>query len=484
MHLFLSASEKNNISQWKYSVIDRSIVTQYFTAFWNRAVEYFPPTVSANAISFVGLLCNLFAYHLAENYLEYQRQVISLLIIAMVFIYMTLDAIDGKHARNTKSASPLGELFDHICDNISVVPLVLTMCKILNVHTLTTQWFLVQAIQLLFLKCHLDAFINGVVEFGRWTGPCEALIIYMSVIFDKAFIGFTDTIYELFIHHFGGYLATYLYYCIFVYILISTLLMHHKHNTTMKGLLLCLLTNFITSCLVKYDDMSGRLSVMTVISQGLVASVLSGDMIVAKMAKRELHPLIPIFVMISLFNNIICILTCVCYYVLILNEISMHLRIPIINKQTVIYCSGVFDLLHEGHMEIFRRAAAHGTKLIVGVHTDEDVESYKRRPSMSYDVRTKTVQKCKFVDEVVQAPLYLQGNDGRKFLETHMVDYVVCSDEYDQPNDTYYEYPRQNGMLIVLGRTAGISTSAIRQQVYESVKNELQSNTTPQPQQM
>jgi len=29
------------------------------------------------------------------------------------FIYQTLDAVDGKHARQTKSSSPLGQLFDH-----------------------------------------------------------------------------------------------------------------------------------------------------------------------------------------------------------------------------------------------------------------------------------------------------------------------------------------------------------------------------------
>lgn len=29
------------------------------------------------------------------------------------FIYQTLDAVDGKHARTTKSSSPLGQLFDH-----------------------------------------------------------------------------------------------------------------------------------------------------------------------------------------------------------------------------------------------------------------------------------------------------------------------------------------------------------------------------------
>lgn len=36
-----------------------------------------------------------------------------------LFIYQTLDAIDGKQARRTNSSSPLGELFDHGCDSLS-----------------------------------------------------------------------------------------------------------------------------------------------------------------------------------------------------------------------------------------------------------------------------------------------------------------------------------------------------------------------------
>lgn len=36
-----------------------------------------------------------------------------------LFIYQTLDAIDGKQARRTGTSSPLGELFDHGCDSIS-----------------------------------------------------------------------------------------------------------------------------------------------------------------------------------------------------------------------------------------------------------------------------------------------------------------------------------------------------------------------------
>lgn len=36
-----------------------------------------------------------------------------------LFVYQTLDALDGKQARRTGSASPLGEIFDHGCDAFS-----------------------------------------------------------------------------------------------------------------------------------------------------------------------------------------------------------------------------------------------------------------------------------------------------------------------------------------------------------------------------
>jgi phosphatidylglycerophosphate synthase len=36
-----------------------------------------------------------------------------------MFMYQTLDAVDGKQARRTGSSSPLGQLFDHGCDAIN-----------------------------------------------------------------------------------------------------------------------------------------------------------------------------------------------------------------------------------------------------------------------------------------------------------------------------------------------------------------------------
>lgn len=50
-----------------------------------------------------------------------------------MFIYQTLDAIDGKQARRTGSSNALGELFDHGCDSLSnrkfIGYLLLRVCK-------------------------------------------------------------------------------------------------------------------------------------------------------------------------------------------------------------------------------------------------------------------------------------------------------------------------------------------------------------------
>ena len=42
-----------------------------------------------------------------------------LIFAILIFLGQTMDAIDGKHARNTNRSSPLGQLMDHGCDAFS-----------------------------------------------------------------------------------------------------------------------------------------------------------------------------------------------------------------------------------------------------------------------------------------------------------------------------------------------------------------------------
>lgn len=92
-----------------------------------------PLSVAPNLITFVGWLLIIVSY---VNILRYdytlQKDVPNYCFILTAFCvwaYSTLDAIDGKQARRTKSSSPLGQLFDHGCDSFSTAFFVLAMAQ-------------------------------------------------------------------------------------------------------------------------------------------------------------------------------------------------------------------------------------------------------------------------------------------------------------------------------------------------------------------
>ena len=175
--MFLNERDLTNLAEWKYSVEDKSITTEYFTPFWDLLTSLVPNTVPPNVISLVGLLCTIYSYYLCHYYLEYYPTLIPLLSSLLIFIYFNLDAVDGKQARKTGNGSPMGELFDHACDNITLVFLVLETTLILGITNPLDQWIIVQAGLLVFMLNHLEAFEKGVVQFGRYNGPGEFLML-------------------------------------------------------------------------------------------------------------------------------------------------------------------------------------------------------------------------------------------------------------------------------------------------------------------
>lgn len=66
------------------------------------------------------------------------------------------------------------------------------------------------------------------------------------------------------------------------------------------------------------------------------------------------------------------------------------------------YVTGVFDLLHEGHLNLLLAAKEKCEKLIVGVSTDELVEQYKGyKPFLPLNERIKEIEELPFVFKVV-----------------------------------------------------------------------------------
>ena len=59
---------------------------------------------------------------------------------------------------------------------------------------------------------------------------------------------------------------------------------------------------------------------------------------------------------------------------------------------TRVYVDMVADLFHYGHVEFLKKARALGDYLLVGIHTDDIVASYKKgRPILTMEERVKSV---------------------------------------------------------------------------------------------
>jgi hypothetical protein len=67
-----------------------------------------------------------------------------------------------------------------------------------------------------------------------------------------------------------------------------------------------------------------------------------------QMAKRELHPWVVVFAMLSLFHNLATFSVCLFYYVAVFADLCHEMNLPMFSVCRNVYASGVFDLCHVG----------------------------------------------------------------------------------------------------------------------------------------
>jgi len=126
----------------------------------------------------------------------------------------------------------------------------------------------------------------------------------------------------------------------------------------------------------------------------------------------------------------------------------------------------VADLFHYGHVEFLRKAHALGDYLLVGICSDEAVQTNKRIPILKMEERVASVAGCRYVDEVVgDAPWIMD----RAWIEKHKIDLVVHGDDYAQDRiECIYNVPISMGIFRTVPYTPGISTTEIIRRCNES----------------
>ena len=124
-------------------------------------------------------------------------------------------------------------------------------------------------------------------------------------------------------------------------------------------------------------------------------------------------------------------------------------------KKVITY--GTFDLFHEGHYNLLKRAKALGDYLIVGVTTDNfDLERGKLNTCDSLMDRIEAVRNTGLVDKVV-----IEEYRGQKIddIRKYGVDIFAIGSDWTGK----FDYLKEFCEVIYLPRTAGISTTKIKE---------------------
>ncbi|XP_076860543.1 choline/ethanolaminephosphotransferase 1a [Brachyhypopomus gauderio] len=167
----LSWQQLEGLKEHRYSSTGTSLLEPVMQPFWCWLVQQMPLWMAPNLITIVGLATNaittlILVYHCPTA--TEQAPTWAYLACALgLFIYQSLDAIDGKQARRTNSSTPLGELFDHGCDSLSTVFVILGTCITAQLGS-HPDWmfFCCLAGMFMFYCAHWQAYVSGTLRFG------------------------------------------------------------------------------------------------------------------------------------------------------------------------------------------------------------------------------------------------------------------------------------------------------------------------------
>ena len=97
----------------------------------------------------------------------------------------------------------------------------------------------------------------------------------------------------------------------------------------------------------------------------------------------------------------------------------------------VVWVNGCFDVLHRGHIELFKYAKSQGDYLVVGIDTDDTIKRCKgdNRPFNKLEDRVIMLESIKYINEVVFF-------DSKLDLENKILlsgaDVIVVGKEYEK----------------------------------------------------
>ncbi|KAH9964108.1 Choline/ethanolaminephosphotransferase [Russula dissimulans] len=190
----------SGLRNYSYKGVDKSLLSNYvLNPFWTWFVTLWPEWVAPNMITLSGLTIVLLNFATLwfydPTYLGEKGGAtgpphwVYFTWAAGLFLYQTLDAIDGKQARRTGMSGPLGEMFDHGCDALNTTLGVILTCHALNLGR--SWWTVTSQVGTLanFYLTTWEEYHTGQLYLGVFSGPVEGILMIVTIFMITGFMG-------------------------------------------------------------------------------------------------------------------------------------------------------------------------------------------------------------------------------------------------------------------------------------------------------
>ena len=95
----------------------------------------------------------------------------------------------------------------------------------------------------------------------------------------------------------------------------------------------------------------------------------------------------------------------------------------------MIWVNGCFDILHRGHVDMFKYARSLGNRLIVGIDSDRRVKEAKGadRPINNEQDRKKMLEAIRYINEVI---IFDNDEELKKSIENSTIHTIVVGSDW------------------------------------------------------
>jgi cytidyltransferase-like protein len=436
----------NNYSKYKYNSEDNTFFTLLYKPLWINMQKLIPTYIHPNIITLLGLFSIVVGYFFKNN--TYGNYFLAL----SIFLYLNFDSVDGIHARKIKQTSIIGEYFDHLIDLIN---LGIIMDAYLEYNGINDEFkifknLLTSTASLIFIIPHYECILIKKIVFKNFTDITTMLtFIIITYIFNIKL--------PLFLLNNNLFMFIVLLINIYLFYWLFKLYNSYKQNVVIP---LLIGSYYILKHSILCIYPLNNIWLITIPDMLLLLQLIN-----YKIFKIKINILIIFIPLLFIYFPTITVLLILNYIIdfilKICNQLNINLFV-VIHKPLKVFCCGVFDMCHLGHMVLFEKiykSFDEPIELIVGIHNDKVCKSYKREPIINEDIRFRTIEHCKYVDKVIKnTPLVIT----KEYILKNNFDIVIIGEEYKNNKDKeWYPGAFELNKYKYISRFTEISTSDI-----------------------